>query len=108
TRVHAEWPDNVLGLSHGAVGDAEHAMAAADVVVRERFQHGVAAGMPLEPRGVMAWQDDAGDLVVASSTQVTYHVREAIATVLGLAEERVRVIAPDVGGGFGAKAQIHH
>jgi carbon-monoxide dehydrogenase large subunit len=108
TRVHAGWPDNVLGLSQGAVGDAERAMAGADVVVRERFRHGRSAGMPLEPRGVMAWQDDAGDLVVASSTQVTYHVREAIATVLGLAEERVRVIAPDVGGGFGAKAQIHH
>jgi carbon-monoxide dehydrogenase large subunit len=108
TRVHEGWPDNVLGLSEGVVGDVEAALATADVVVTERFRHGRSAGMPLEPRGVMAWQDENGDLVVASSTQVTYHVREAIAIVLGLADERVRVIAPDVGGGFGAKAQIHH
>jgi carbon-monoxide dehydrogenase large subunit len=107
-RVHEAWPDNVLGTSRGVVGDVDAALATADIVVTERFRHGRSAGMPLEPRGVMAWQDDDGDLVVASSTQVTYHVREAVAAVLGLAEERVRVIAPDVGGGFGAKAQVHH
>jgi carbon-monoxide dehydrogenase large subunit len=108
SRVHAGWPDNVAGTSRGVVGDVETALAGADVVIRERFHHGRSAGMPLEPRGVMAWEAEDGVLVIASSTQVTYHVRDAVAEVLGLPEERIRVIAPDVGGGFGAKAQMHH
>jgi carbon-monoxide dehydrogenase large subunit len=108
SRVHESWPDNVTGTSRGIVGDVETALAGAEVVISERFRHGRSAGMPLEPRGVMAWEEQDGLLVVASSTQVTYHVRDAIAEVLGLSEERVRVIAPDVGGGFGAKAQMHH
>jgi len=104
-RVHETWPDNVASVSTDSVGDVENGMAAADVVVAHELRHPRNAAMPIEPRGVVAYEDDAGVLVVYSSTQTTYLVREAIAAVLGLDVERIRVIAPDVGGAFGAKAQ---
>jgi carbon-monoxide dehydrogenase large subunit len=104
-RVHDTWPDNVAGVSTDSVGNAERGMAEADVIVHEKPRHPRNAGMPIEPRGVVAYEDD-GMLVVFSSTQTTYLVREAIAAVLGLDVERIRVIAPDVGGAFGAKAQV--
>ncbi|MCI0634584.1 MAG: molybdopterin-dependent oxidoreductase, partial [Actinobacteria bacterium] len=108
-RVHEEWPDNVAGVSTGTVGDVERSMAEADLVIRERFRHPRSAGMPIEPRGVVAYRDEtSGMLVVESSTQTTYLVRDTIAAVLGLPAERVRVRAPDVGGAFGAKAQVYH
>jgi aerobic carbon-monoxide dehydrogenase large subunit len=104
--VHDEWPDNVVGVSTDGAGDIERGMAEADVVVHHQPRHPRNAGMPIEPRGVIAYEDDGGILVVYSSTQTTYLVREAIAAVLGLDVERIRVIAPDVGGAFGAKAQV--
>ena len=108
-RVHEHWPDNIAHVSRAVVGDAQAAMADAEEVVSDRFYHGRSAGMPLEPRGVLAFEDPTtGMLTVISSTQVTYHVREAIAAVLGRSAERLRVIAPDVGGAFGAKAQVYH
>lgn len=106
--VHQGWPDNVAYISRVSVGDVGAALPDADEIVSERFRHARSAGMPIEPRGVLAYQDESGVLVVVSSTQVTYHVREAVAEVLDLDQERVRVIAPDVGGAFGAKAQIYH
>jgi carbon-monoxide dehydrogenase large subunit len=104
--VHDEWPDNVAGVSADGIGDVERGMAEADVVIHHQPRHPRNAGMPIEPRGVVAYEDDAGVLVVFSSTQTTYIVREAVAAVLGLDVERIRVIAPDVGGAFGAKAQV--
>ncbi len=107
-RVHADWPDNVPGLSRVQVGDVEAALAEADLVLTEQFHHPRLAGMPLEPRGVVAYEDPATDtLVVITSTQTTHLIRDAIAEVLDLPVERVRVLAPDVGGGFGAKAQTY-
>jgi CO/xanthine dehydrogenase Mo-binding subunit len=107
-RVHEGWPDNVAYVSRAIAGNVDTAMGAADTVVAEKFRHARQAGMPIETRGVLAYMEESGTLVVVSSTQVPYHVREAIADVLGLAAEKVRVVAPDVGGGFGAKAQVHH
>jgi carbon-monoxide dehydrogenase large subunit len=105
-RVHDEWPDNIAGVSTDGVGDLERGMAAADLVIAHELRHPRNAGMPIEPRGVLAYDDDGGVLVVYSSTQTTYLVREAISAVLGIDVERIRVIAPDVGGAFGAKAQV--
>jgi aerobic carbon-monoxide dehydrogenase large subunit len=106
--VHENWPDNVAYVSRAVVGHAETAMGKSDEVVVEKFRHARQAGMPIETRGVLAYKDETGTLIVVSSTQVPYHVREAIADVLGFPAESLRVLAPDVGGGFGAKAQVHH
>ena len=78
------------------------------MVVEARLSVPRVAAMPIEPRGVVA-QPDAPDgrLTVWASTQMPFAVRAAIAAALDLAEEQVRVIAPDVGGGFGAKGHVY-
>jgi CO/xanthine dehydrogenase Mo-binding subunit len=74
------------------------------VVVAARVRHGRLGGMPIEPRGVLAYEEpDEGTLVVWASTQNPYVVRDALAHVLDLPAERVRVRVPDVGGAFGPK-----
>ncbi|HZU61896.1 MAG TPA: xanthine dehydrogenase family protein molybdopterin-binding subunit, partial [Solirubrobacteraceae bacterium] len=87
-------------------GDIEAGFAEADVVVERRVINHRTAGAPIEPRGVLAdWR--AGALTVWSSTQVPHFLRLFLAILLGTSEERVRVIAPDVGGGFGQKLQVY-
>ena len=107
-RVFAEWPDNVVGVCESAVGDAARGFAEADAVVEAELVVPRLAPMPLEPRGVLAVPAGADGLfTVWSSTQVPYAVRAATARALGISEERVRVIAPDVGGGFGGKGHVY-
>jgi carbon-monoxide dehydrogenase large subunit len=107
-RVFDDWPDNVLGPTAAAVGDVERGFAEADVVVEGEFTVPRVAPMPVEPRGVLAVPAPPdGRFTVWTSTQVPYAVRGALAPVLGLPEERVRVIAPDVGGGFGGKGHVY-
>jgi aerobic carbon-monoxide dehydrogenase large subunit len=86
-------------------GDVEAAFAGARMVVRETFSHGRVTAAPLEPRGVVAeW--DGETLTVWASSQTPRILRTALAAALDLAETRVRVIAPDVGGGFGLKMHV--
>jgi carbon-monoxide dehydrogenase large subunit len=108
SRVHEEWPGNIAGVSQASVGAVDCALSQAEVVVEGRFRYPRCAPMPLEPRGVIAtWDDVSGILTVWSSTQATHRVRTSIAAILGLAAEQVRVIAPDIGGAFGGKAQVY-
>jgi CO/xanthine dehydrogenase Mo-binding subunit len=107
-RLHEGWPDNTAVVARGAVGDPERAMAGAHLVVRERLRHPRLSAVPIETRGVFAYRDRAaGALVVSSSTQSPYTLRDVVATALGLPVEEVRVIVPDVGGGFGPKGPIY-
>lgn len=97
-------PDNVDHRRRRQRGDVEAAFAAAHVVVRQRMCNQRLAGFPLEGRAVLAAPDPAtGGLTLYSSTQTPHQVRGEVATVLRLSENQVRVIAPDVGGGFGVK-----
>ena len=107
-RVFDEWPDNAAGPSDGVVGDVARGFGDAHVVVEARLGVPRLAAMPIEPRGVLV-QPEAPDgrLTIWTSTQVPFAVRAAVAAALGLAEEQVRVIAPDVGGGFGAKGHVY-
>jgi carbon-monoxide dehydrogenase large subunit len=86
-------------------GDVEAAFARPDVVIiRQRLLNPRVLPAPMEPRGVAARFDQGTEeLTVWSSTQVPHALRSKLAGVLGVAENRVRVVAPDVGGGFGAK-----
>src|SRR5262245_972533 len=107
-RVFAEWPDNVAAPSAAAVGSVEAGFADAAVIVEAHLAFPRIAPVPLEPRGVLAWPSAPdGRLTVWSSTQVPYAVRAAVAGALGLPEERVRILAPDVGGGFGGKGHAY-
>jgi len=87
-------------------GDVESALAASEVVIERRFVNHRTAGAAIEPRGVIA-DYRAGELTVWSSTQVPHFLKLFLALQLGMTEDRVRVVAPDVGGGFGSKLQIY-
>ena len=76
-----------------------------EAVVRATFVNQRLAAAPLEPRSASAhWRHDTGRLTFLASTQAPHRVRDTLAELYGLAPGDVRVIAPDVGGGFGAKA----
>jgi aerobic carbon-monoxide dehydrogenase large subunit len=105
--VHEGWPDNVFLETAFDKGIAEVA-ATAPVVVRREYRTARQVMNPLEGKAVLAqWEGRTGQLVVHTSTQVPHMIRAAIAEHLGLSQGRVRVIAPDVGGGFGYKCVLH-
>ena len=89
-----------------AGGDVEAGFAEADVIVERRVVNHRIAGAPIECRGVIA-DYRAGELTLYTSTQVPHFVRLFMALLIGLSEDQVRVIAPDVGGGFGQKLQVY-
>jgi len=98
---------NVLGYSTIVKGDADAALAGADVVVvKGRYVTDPVQGVPIEPRAVVAqWQGDK--VTVWTSTQVPYAARDGVAHVLQVPVSHVRVIVPLLGGGFGAKCDFH-
>lgn len=88
-------------------GRDESLLDGCEVVVRQQIVNSRVAPCPLEGRSTAAsWAED-GRLTVWTSTQSPHGVKTAIAKSLGLAEEAVHVICPDVGGGFGAKGGAH-
>jgi CO/xanthine dehydrogenase Mo-binding subunit len=102
--VHDDVPDNVAAHMVQEVGDAPAAIAAAPHVVELDLEIERSASTPLEGKGVHArWDADDRSLRVYTSTQASTSVRAAIAAKLDLPVDRVDVIAPDVGGGFGVK-----
>ncbi|MFL6137125.1 MAG: aerobic carbon-monoxide dehydrogenase large subunit [Frankiaceae bacterium] len=102
--VHPEAPGNVGAHLVQEVGDVDAALAAAPHVLDLRVDIERSASMPLEGRGVYArWDAADGSMRVYTSTQTSTSVRAAIAARLDLALDRVEVVAPDVGGGFGVK-----
>ena len=103
-RARLDCPDNLVAHWVVQYGDVETAFAAAAHRVSEHFRLHKGGGHSLETRAVLA-RYDAGDdmLTVWDSTQMPHKSKRVLVEALGLTEERVRVIAPDVGGGFGPK-----
>jgi carbon-monoxide dehydrogenase large subunit len=105
--VHESWPNNLFIERVFQNGNIEEVARAADVVVRRNYRMHRHVAVPLEGRAVLAYRDHRLDeLVVYTSTQVPHIIRLGLSEVLGLEERRIRVIAPDVGGGFGSKARL--
>ena len=89
-------------------GDIAAALGAADRVVAVRFHQGRQTHVPLEPRGCLAsWLPGDETLTFWHSTQIPHPMRSALAARLGISESAVRVITPDVGGGFGQKIPLY-
>jgi xanthine dehydrogenase YagR molybdenum-binding subunit len=89
-------------------GDLEAQLAAAHVVVDETYTTPMQHNNPMEPHATVAlWDPDAGHLTLHDSTQAVHRVRTEIASLFGLAEQQVSVIAPHVGGAFGSKGLVH-
>jgi aerobic carbon-monoxide dehydrogenase large subunit len=104
--VHEHWGDNIFLTTEKEVNFAQVKDKAAFSVSRElRTARQVIS--PLEGRGLVAhWDERLGQLIVTSSTQQSHIVRSGLAECLGLDEGLIRVIAPDVGGGFGYKGVL--
>ena len=103
-----EWPDNTTLPVGGQYGDVAPVWGQCDLVVSERMRHPRIAGAALETRGAFAYRDaDTGTLTVWSSTQNPYSLRDSLTVVLDLPAEQIRVMVPDVGGGFGPKGSIY-
>ncbi|QYN23869.1 xanthine dehydrogenase family protein molybdopterin-binding subunit [Amycolatopsis sp. DSM 110486] len=106
--LHADAPDNVLLERTFDTGEVPDALAGADLVVERELITNRHAGNPMECRAGVAQWDPADDrLTLWSGTQVPHIARNMIADLLGIPEGNVRVIAPDVGGGFGVKAVVY-
>ena len=106
--VHPEWPDNVAFTFHQEGGDVDKAFREADVVVKERIVSQRLIPTAMETRGVVAeWRGAERALTLYSSTQIPHLMRTAVAGMLGLEENRLRVVAPEVGGGFGSKLNVY-
>jgi aerobic carbon-monoxide dehydrogenase large subunit len=102
--VHDDVPGNVAATMIQEVGDAAVAIAAAPHRTSLSLSIERSASMPMEGKGVLArWDADDQSLLVHSSTQTSTSVRQAIAAKLSLPVDRVEVVTPDVGGGFGVK-----
>ncbi len=106
-KVHKEFGDNIAYQTTHTHGDADGAFKRADRVVSKRLVLGRIAPIPLENRGVIAsYIKSDGSLTVWLSTQIPHIIKTWYAAYLEIPENKVRLIAPDVGGGFGAKAQV--
>ena len=107
-RVHDDLGDNLAGRVRLSRGDVTAALQSAPRRASLTLHVGRAGGQPMETRGLVAEYNTAAELLtVWASSQVPHQVRQFIGDVLGLEPHRVRVVAPDVGGGFGAKLIVY-
>jgi carbon-monoxide dehydrogenase large subunit len=106
--VHPQWPDNTAFTFHQEGGEVDKAFAEADVVVKQRITSQRLVPNAMETRGVVTeWRAADRALTLYTSTQAPHLVRSLVAQILGLDDNRVRVVAPEVGGGFGSKIQTY-
>ena len=98
-----ELDSNICFVATKTGGDVNKAFAEAEHIVRLHIASPRLVALALEPRGVLAKPEPTGDLTVWLSTQSPHRVRADLATAIGFPEHRIRVIAPDVGGGFGSE-----
>jgi len=106
--VHEGLDDNLAGRVTLASGDVERALRESPRTLSERYRIARGGGVPIEPRGVVAdYVPATGELRVWLSSQVPHDVRRIVAEMLDLPLHRVRVVAPDVGGGFGSKLIVY-
>jgi carbon-monoxide dehydrogenase large subunit len=104
--VHPDLGSNLAYRRQLKAGEVDSAFQQAYRVVRAHLVEQRVAPSPLEGRGTLAvWEGE--ELVVWSSTQGAHDLREGLAEALGLPASRLRVIAPDVGGAFGAKLNVY-
>src|SRR5215831_7249173 len=102
-----ELDSNICYTATRKGGDVDKAFAEAEHIVRLRIASPRLVALAIEPRGVLAKPEPTGDLTVWLSTQSPHRVRADLAIAIGFPEHRIRVIAPDVGGGFGSKGTLY-
>jgi aerobic carbon-monoxide dehydrogenase large subunit len=105
--VHEELGTNECYVWKLETDDFQAAVDAADVVVTRRYYQPRLIPNAIEPRGVLAQAGPAGEVTIWSATQIPHILRFTMQLVVGIPESKVRVIAPDVGGGFGSKLNAY-
>ena len=106
--IHSEWPDNMAFRWEHKQGDVDKAFKLAHKVVKQKLVHQRLAPNAIETRGVVArYLAAEKELTVWSSTQIPHILKTHLSKLLSLPESQVRVIAPDVGGGFGSKLNVY-
>src|SRR3989442_6291493 len=106
--LHEDLGSNLAYDVKRAGGDIEAAFRDAEVRISERLMQQRLIPIAVEGRGVVAdYKPFANTLTVWSSTQIPHFVKVWLAVILGIPESQVRVVAPDVGGGFGSKIRVY-
>src|SRR5438477_4634855 len=106
--IHERFGDNVAYKLTAREGDIAAALASADHVIKQRVTNQRLAPVAMEPRGVLArYFPGEQELTVWSSTQIPHLMRTQVALMIGIPENRLRVITPEVGGGFGSKLNVY-
>jgi aerobic carbon-monoxide dehydrogenase large subunit len=108
TIIHDGYPDNIAYRLTSGEGDIDAAFSAADRTVKQRILHRRLAPIAMEPRGVLArYYPGEQELTLWSSTQIPHLMRTQVALMIGIPENKLRVITPEVGGGFGSKLNVY-
>src|SRR6185295_4935558 len=106
--IYEAFGDNLAYRLTSGEGDIDAAMQAADKIVSQKMVHQRLAPIAMEPRGVLArYFPGEEDLTVWSSTQIPHLLRTQLALMIGIPENKLRVITPEVGGGFGSKLNVY-
>jgi carbon-monoxide dehydrogenase large subunit len=106
--VHDDFGTNRCFTWTLGAGEVDEAFASAAVTVEERYRQQRLIPNAIEPRGVLAQSSPAtGELTLFSATQVPHILRVTLSGVIGVPEAKLRVVAPDVGGGFGSKLNVY-
>ena len=103
-QIHADVPNNEAFSWSVSGGDVDAAFRNADVIVKERIVQQRLIPTAMEPRAMLAqWSAASGELTLWNTTQNPHIVRFLCSVVTGVPEDKLRVVAPEVGGGFGSK-----
>ncbi len=108
TVIHESFGDNIAYKLTAGEGDIDAALGNADHVIKQRIVHQRLAPIAMEGRGVLArYFPGEEELTVWSSTQIPHLLRTQLAIMIGIPENKLRVITPEVGGGFGSKLNVY-
>ena len=106
--IHESFGDNIAYQLTSGEGDIEAAMSSADRIVTQKMVHQRLAPIAMEGRGVLArYFPGEEELTLWSSTQIPHLMRTQVALMIGVPENKLRVITPEVGGGFGSKLNVY-
>lgn len=106
--MREEWGDNIYVSGENVYGDPDWAKANAAVTVTREYRMNRQSAVPMEGRGILAvWDERLEELTVYTGSQSPHQTRVGMAQVLGIEERQLRLVVPDMGGGFGAKRVLY-
>ena len=106
--IHEQFGTNIAYKLTAGEGDIEAALKSADKIVKQKILHRRLAPIAMEPRGVLArYYPGEQELTLWTSTQIPHLARTQVAIMLNMPENKLRLIAPEVGGGFGSKLNVY-